>query len=751
MDDYELSSSLDVVKESLSRMVNSPGVYVQFSSTPAGMNPLKDALYDVLTKVNKLTQEELEKERAKDKKEADDAAEKHNKELAAAIKGIVDKKEQHDKDNAGSIADMGRKAWKEIQNGNGKSMAWGNKMLGYATAGVTVGKELYGVAKQIYTKIMNLVATNVDFASELRESGVLIKEGFDEGFIKYANEAGKTREGFIELARENSKLISSVNASGLNGAELLSKESKKLTGTLGMSAKEVNSSVKYYNDTMMTAANQANISSADHETNLMRTTKALKMFAFETGQSYESLLKERKEREKTWQMQRLASDPRTQAQFRMLRNMGMSDDQIEAIMLGKANKASVMAHMDADSGALFDSLQMAYRNSKGDPEAFSRSLGKLSNSASANRLREKSANINVEDYAYMSESMGNIIDPSQQYGKLLSQTFQQDAEKYMYDQDADALNTVQEGYAQINAVNNTLKDSIAPNLKTIADWFPSITKSATWMAEMLKDHPILGKIAGALSITGMMAKTFAESFLPYLLFSKLGGGLGAIGKKIFGGGLPKVLSGLKSIGGKFITKMGSAFKWGTSLFSKSFSAMKPLFSGFLTKMGSVFKLGGSAISKVVGGVAGKVLGPLGLAFEGYNTYKDFKSGNKAGGWGSVAGGAIGGLLGLIGGPAGAMLGASLGSAAGRWIGNTFFGDKNAPANAESTSQYNTNSQEQTEEKEEDSGKIAAAYNSISVNGMGNIESLLISINNNTRSLVNELRNSGFQVGTNLAT
>ena len=757
MENQAIIDLLTNTSNQINSIMTGPGAMIQFSSASGSMNPLKDALIDVLNKFLdkqvKIADSKDKKKYDKENKDAEKRAKKLIEEQQKIIKGIIDKKEQSDKISAGTLTGLAKNSLAEMKSGNKASLSGMEKFLGYSARGIEITKDLFDVTKKIYKVISQKVFENIDFANDLREAGVLIKEGFDEGFIKYVTMSGKDREAFIKLAQENSRTISSMNGAGMNGLEVLAKESKKLTGVLGLSTKEIDASIKYHNASLLTAANQADIATMDHEEVLLKSTKALKMFAFETGQSYENLLKERREREKTWQMQRLANDPRTKDQFLMLRNMGMSDEQIEAIMLGKANKASVMAHLDSDSAAMFQSIQHAYRTSKGNPEAFSRSLAKISNSGAANNLRRKSANVNIEDMAYLSEDMGVIMDPSLQWGKFVNERLNEGGEEKMYDKEANTLNDIQKINADINRAQVRIANAMIPSLETTAKHLPSIRDNLEKLANYLEKHPGAATAAGWITNGASILTTIAGSIAPFIMW-KAGGllfkGTKGIFKGIWKGGaaiLGKAMSKSIKAGVKAGVKEGA--KAGAKASAKAVSkAVTKKAAKEAVKAG--IKAGAKAGAKTAGKAVGKAAGksllkkiPLiglgaGLIFGAGRAL----SGDWTGALGEVASGAASTIPG-IGTAASVAIDAGL---AARDIHNAM----NEPANADESSEYNTESQQAKGAKENPSAETQEGMcQCVSVENITTVEDLLNSINENTKALLNEFKSNGFNVGTNM--
>jgi len=714
--------------DSIAQRISDPtvGAYVSISPNAASLGALKQLLEEKIKKdsenfnknLNNALKDKDKKEKERHKelvdtlgdqdkeiKEAKKYNLRHYKTLESLAEAIRDKSDEQGK----ASLSRGEKAviWMDIIN---KSLKLTNKIV-----------------KDISNKMTENIKKQFEMIGLIRSSGVSIKEGFDETFNQYADISGMTRDAFSQALSENSKFIASVNATGSDGASLLAKESRKLVGKLGLTSGEIESSFKAYNDSMLTTANAASIATMDHTNQLMKSTSALKMFAMATGQSYENILKEQREKERSWQMQRLATDPRTRAQFMMMRNAGLSDDLIEAIMLGKYNKASTMAMLDPNSARMMNEMRRAYMSTINNPEAFADAMVRLNHSSAAEGMRRSEANTNVMDYAYIN-GLGELFAPgSTQWGMLTAQHMDFDKNRLLNGTDAKHVNSMQELSASINALKNDIAQALTPSIKTLNNWLDpegTLVKSIKWLAELIGEHPIATLMTyGALTI----GKNIASSFLGYMLQAKAFQMMGL---------------GIGSTAAKEITKTTLWSKVGAILTSKMMWA----------KVGGV--LGG-----VVGAVAGSSIG--GYLAEKYTN--GGVSGALVGGVsGGLSGAGIGAIIGgiggfIIGGPPGALLGAK----AGAWIGGIGGGigggvngynakskELNEPASAPEYSEYNPSNQSSSNNQPE---VVTTQHNVISLNGMDSLKSLLRDINSNTKAVVTELRNSGFKTGSNLAT
>jgi len=732
----DILQALQTASESITKLTDSNTyMSVGFTTQPAGLNPLKGMLTDILTKLSAKTGKELEAAAKGIKDEIEETNKDYSqtsdevKKLGALIKGIHNKiKDREDKrnKNTSTLNQYFHNALDNWKENKGSAKRW-DKILGFSYQSIILGKDLLKVSQQIFNSLNTAMLTNAEFSADLRAAGVKITEGFDAGFVKYANESGKLREEMVELLKQNSQFISSANGQGLNGVSLLSKETSKLAGKFGLTTKEIDASTKSYNDSMLTTANQSQMVTLNHENELVKTTQALKMFALATGQSYENLVKERQEREKTWQMKKLATDPRTRAQYMMLRDMGLSDELIEGIMLGKHNKATTMAMLDADSARMMNMMRSAYMSTKGNAAEFYRQLGRINHSSAAWNMRNKEANINPEDYAYV-QGLGELFAPGTTiWGKMTARTFDLNAEKYLNDKEAEVNNKLVEVNRDLNKSINKLKDALSPSLDTISKFYPGMAKTMTFITGALGSFlslPGVRHVVGTVAVAGQALAPLANSLLPMFIF-----GLMSKSK-------PAIINIAESAAGKFSVTLANESSKAT---------------GFLGKLGGVFKSGGGWIIKAANSTIGKTLGALGLIGSGVSTVNDFASGNTGSGWGSIIGGGIG-ALGFLLGPGVGMLTTALGSQIGSMIGSHWDTPSNEPSSASNTSTYNTSyvdNEQQSSGGTVQPSTVQSTYSSVSVVGMEGLRSLLRDNNAILKNIYSELRTGPMKPGTNM--
>lgn len=736
MDNTELINALSQVTDGLNKMGDSfKYTTVGFTSQPAGLNPLVNAfktmIVEIYSKLNKSYEEKL-KGLTDEVADGNKGQKEENEALKTAIgvlRGIQEKAKNEENDRnkkASTLNQYFQKSFDSWKDGKKNTSAL-EKMVGISFQSFLIGKDILKTSKAILENMNSIMLTNAEFAASLRQAGVSIQEGFDEGFLKYAQIAGKDREKFVQMLTENAGFVTSANAKGLNGVNVLANQANKLTGILGLSGREIESSIKAYNESMLTTANAANIAGIDHTNELIRSTSALKSFAMATGQSYENIIKEQKAKEKSWQMQRLATDPRTRSQFMMMRNAGLSDDMIEAIMLNKHNKASTMAMLDPNSARMMNEMRRAYMSTINNPEAFADALVRLNHSSAAEGMRRREANTNVMDYAYIN-GLGELFAPgTTQWGMLTARNMDFDKNRLMKGTDVKAINAVQETEKELSRSINKLKDAMSPSLKTIADNYPTMTKALTWMTDfmgnVLQNHPWLG----AILMGGQMLAPLASSILPMFIF-------GLMSKT-----KPAIINISKDAAKHFsITMTAEAAKAGgffsklTGVLSKGASLLGKGLTG--ATLGSVASdlTGGNSTGGLVGGVLGSLALPALAKF----------------GASRLIGSTLGKALGAFGGPVGVILGSLIGGWAGGAIGNLFEDKpKNEPASAPEYSSYNESNQSSSNQTE----VVQTQHNVVSLNGMDTLKSLLRDINSNTKAVVTELRNSGFKTGSNLAT
>ena len=468
---------------------------------------------------------------------------------------------------------------------------------------------------------------------------------------------------------------------------------------------------------MLTTANQADIASIDHTNELMKSTRALKTFAMATGQSVENILKEQKERERTWQMQRLATDPRTRNQLMMMRNACLSDELIEGIMLGKHNKATTMAMLDPNSAAMMQGMRQAFMTTKGNPQAFAKAMMALSNSSAAEGMRRSESNMNVENYAYIN-GLGELFAPgTSQWGKLTASRMGMNENELLNGTDAQALNALQELTATINGLKNNFVNALTPSLNSIISFLhpgSTISTVLTNISNFLGEHPIKTLILyGSFIIGKNMASSFLGGLAQAKAYKMMGIGVGEEVKKVL---------------------WSDMSKW--------------------QKAGKIF---GTVASAVLGGVIGREIGEM----------IGGKTGGVIGGWaGAILGGAIKGATMASGlGIKGLLIGALAGAAVGATmhliekITSDEKEDKmtpesqNSPASASNTSTYNTSyvdNEQQSSGGTVQPSTVQSTHSSVSIIGMESLRSLIRENNNILKDVYSEIRTGGLKVGTNLA-
>ncbi len=739
--DESILQGIQQVSESLSKLVDSDAyMSVGFTTQQAGLNPLKGMLTDVLSNLvgkrgDKLAEAVKKIGQEIDESNAADVGRREQiKELGLTLKGIHSKlkaEEDEKKKNTNTLNQYFKNAYDNWRENKGKGKAR-DKYLGLMYQSVIIGKDLLNVTQKIFNSFNSAMLTNANFSADLRAAGVKIVDGFDEGFLKYSNESGKLREELVELLKQNSQFIASANGQGLNGVSILSKETSKLAGMFGLTSREIDASVKTYNDSMLTTANQAQMANLNHENELVKTTQALKMFAMATGQSYENLVKERQERERTWQMKKLASDPRTRAQYMMLRDLGLSDEMIEGIMLGKVNKATTMALLNADSARMLGMMQSAFRSTINNPAEFYRQLGLINHSAAANGMRALEANMNPYDLAYMPNEMGALYAPgTYMWGKMTASTFDLNAEKYLFDKEAEAQNKLLEVNKDLTKAVNKIKDALAPDLDTISKHYPWVAKSMIAISDALgsvMQWPVIGQLIGGTAVVAQTLAPLADSLMPMFIFGMMSKAKPSVIKlsKDAAGNFIGTITAEASKAGGFFSKLGSVFKYGAGIIGGSI---------LVASAGSI----GSSLAKTKGGAAtiGALIGGAGGAL------------------------AIGTLLAPFTGGTSLAVAALLGAAGGATYGGySAYKQKErelqtSPA-TELNSQYNSLSNSPSNYTEQPQSSLQPAtvnttYNTVSVIGIDTIRRLLTNIDENTRNMYSAIRTGGMHPGTNLVT
>ena len=587
---------------------------------------------------------------------------------------------------------------------NGKKQ---HKVLNFIYTTGVVLKDIYDVSKKVLESFNESnFFINEKIAEALRSNGVVLNN-FDENFNRLADESGRTREEFVQRLTENSQFIASQYAVGKNGTEIVAGQLKKVSAKFGMTLEESDKAVKSFNDSMMSAGNQANIANIDYENELYKSTSALKSFALATGQSVEAILKEQKLREKSWQMQRLATDPRTRNQFLMMRNAGLSDDMIEAIMLNKVNKASVMATLDPNSAMMLSGMRRAYMTTKGNPEAFAQAMMGLSNSRAAEGMRRTQALTNPESLAYVN-GLGELFDPASQWGMLTSMHMRRD--NLMETTDAKAIDETNKHVMKVNQINNDMINAMAPSLQTIAEDLPTISKTLTWLPEQMAkvmNIPIISKSLTAISTTLQTIEPALNSKTMQMIMQKFTGS--------------DVDEEDEDGGKKSSSKDGASTKELNNFFTK-----------------------GRGLSLMLLG-AGSAAGLLGyftkeswLLRGGFTLAGAGIGGSITGGW---KGAALGGILGYF----------STGDLVDRLLGKEKTNDKGPAVSSVETTAFNFGNQNTNY-----NNPITAQSARLSALDIGSIlkndiVDILKDSNDTLKNMYSEFRTGGFKLGTNFTT
>ena len=191
----------------INRLLLNDGALIKFAPGSASTEPLEKALVKVLDvyfnpdkKKRDAARDSIDKAREAEKSQRR-VAQEHAKELKKFLE--KQKKEEDNKrvDSWGKLHNY----LLDLSKSRKKSDKKLGQMYGQLTNIYRVSSQIVGFVKDIGEMFFNLAKDRTEFSTSLRESGVVLRDGFDASFHKLAVETGKTREQFADFLKKNSR------------------------------------------------------------------------------------------------------------------------------------------------------------------------------------------------------------------------------------------------------------------------------------------------------------------------------------------------------------------------------------------------------------------------------------------------------------------------------------------------------------------------------------------------------------------
>lgn len=721
IDEQQINATLT----ELNRVLMSEGALMRFSPASGSTEPLQKALikvFDIYFKHKTDRESEENKRSIENSKEAENIAKRVAENQLDGIKKFLSKeksKEQMTNEESWSNLSSYLDDLKKSDDEKKKILA---QSLGQLMGSYKVAKEIFGVVKNIGTAVYGLAKDRIEMLASLRESGVSLRDGFDKSFHELAVESGKSREQLAEFFKKNSKFIAQLNASGINGAQTISGAARQLRYSVGLTRKEIDGTIEYFGNIMHNVWNDAKLNSIDFNNEILSTAKMLKQLAVATGQSTDQIIAHAKEQAKTWQMERIRTNPRFAAQYAAMKAGGADDELIEGILLGKTNKAVLQASLAPGGTRAIAGLRNWARSTRGmSQEDVAKAYMDLVNGSSfaGFRNQEKWVSENMEKFAWWSQNAEVIASSSRLIGRNNVKLDKNGAVASIdtNNPETKAIEAYSKFNESLNNLHTTLRDAISPGLEASAGFLNILNGPLSDIAGIFKSSPVFtASMYWLWEIGNGVGKAFLNVVTPVMMMNYLSGG------KIFGEHVTEVLT-------KGLTK---TFKLGAGMLSKSVQLIAGAGVGAIMAANT----GDSALGSMAGGAIGGALGTAAGKWGGAKIGAMIGTAIAPG-----IGTAIGGALGFIGG-------SLLGSYAGGKIGNVISGsNENDPAKVDSPSS-NNDYLSPTDNLQPVS--VQSAHHTISVSGMEALRRTLKNIDENTKMMYTELRNRP-KVGTNLAT
>lgn len=508
----------------------------------------------------------------------------------------------------------------------------------------------YETIKQIAVPVINETKKRMNWLSELEKSGVHLAEGFDESFTDLANTAKMSHDSFVRMLSANSRQIAKLNAVGLNGARTFSNALNKTVGKFGYTTDEASTALSSYMENIVGFYSKETLAEKLKSNATTAYLKNLKELSAATGKSVDILTQENQLKEDTLFAKKLnAQNP---ALYGTLKQAGLSDSQIKALVTGRPNDASVMANFTPEGRAVWSQFEKLTRGSlKGtiSNEELIQEVGNLLKSDAVERGRKRLENMDWSMAGVLSESQGHNEGLGFVPGLAKFNTF---SAKTVGNNEGDT------------AIVNSLNDYLAEIDKLQNNWNKALSFSALNASRALgifgwgldKVNKVMGTFVGtAIAWSFMFGKTKGGIFAFSKIFKGLRGGFNALGDNRFKGTLVE----------KFFKGMfGSKHKTLVNIFSHP---LKSINNGLLS-IGKTLASG----SKTLGMTILKATARLSLlAGIGFATYFGFK---KLFDWTSSIGESLGGgKKGLLAGAGvGLVGGAGIGALAGALLGSLVF-------------------------------------------------------------------------------
>lgn len=498
--------------------------------------------------------------------------------------------------------------------------------------------------KQMAVPMISETKKRMNWLSELEKSGVHLAEGFDESFTQLANDAKMSHDQFARMLIANSRQVAKLNAIGLNGARTFSNSLNKSVGKFGYTTDEAATALSAYMENALGFYSKETLAEKLKNDATTKYLKNLKELSAATGKSVDILAQENQLKEDTLFAKKLnAEHPEL---YGTLKQAGLNDSQIKALVSGRPNEESVMFNATPEGRAIWSQFERVTRSSLAgrlSNEDLIRRVGNILKGPDAERGRKRLENMDYSTASVLSESQG--------HNKILG------AVPGLSRFDDFAAQQVGNNKGDTNIVNSfteyqAQKDRLANN------WNKALGMSAYWASNWLDIF------SGGLSWANTALSSFAGTTIAYsILFGKTKAGLWSFSKVLKG-----ITGGFHALGDK--RYKGTVIeKFLKGMFGSKNKTLVNIIAHPLKSLKNVLTSGSLSIAKSFAIVSLKILGAgAAIAAAGYSVYK---VGEWLGGWASkvTGGGAKGALL---GGAAGAVGGATIAGIAGAIIGSVIF-------------------------------------------------------------------------------
>lgn len=504
--------------------------------------------------------------------------------------------------------------------------------------------------KEIAVPAINETKKRMNWLSELEKSGVHLAEGFDNSFTDLANTAKMSHDNFARMLAANSKQIAKLNAYGLNGARTFSNALNKTVGKFGYTTDEASTALSSYMENIVGFYSKETLAEKLKNDVTTKYLKNLKELSAATGKSVDILAQENQLKEDTLFAKKLnAQNP---ALYGTLKQAGLNDSQIKALVTGRPNEESVMANFTPEGRAVWSQFERLTRGSLNGTISNEELIQEV-----GNVLRSNAAETGRKRLENMDWSMASVLSESQGHNKGLG--FVPGLAKF----DTFSANVVANNKGD-TAIVNSLNDYLAEIDKMQNNWNKALSFSALNASRALgvfgwgldKVNKVMGTFVGtAIAWSFMFGKTKGGIWAFSKIFKGLSGGFNALGDNRFKGTfVEKFLKGM----------FGSKHKTLTNIFSHP---LKSINNG-LHSVGKALASGSKTLSMTLLKAAARLSIAAGVFVGSMFLFQKLFEWTASIGK-SVGGGAKGAL---VGGAVGLVGGAGIGALAGGLLGTLVF-------------------------------------------------------------------------------